>query len=574
MNNDAVSIWREYQRGIEFLNSFNYYHKAEECARFYNGDQWQGLETGGLRMPQLNFIQPIIKYKTATVNSNGNTIYYSCNDTGETYIAGTEVCKKINALALKTWERLNMDYFLWVFTKHAAINGDAYAYFFNDEINGIQMREINPTDIYFADEQDTDIQSQKYIIISQRLLASNVKAQAKANGLDENEISMITPDSDLNQQIGDKAKIEIALDDEDGKLICLTKFFKKDGIVHFVKSTKNVVYHPETRIDNLNLYPFAHQSWENETGSARGIGEVWNIIPNQIEVNKAFARHMLMSKHYIYPHIVYDSAKLTTEQVNNLSTVGSNIALNNVNVQDVRTIIDYMTPPNIPTDSLTVVNQLIQLTRELSGSSDIATGQINPERASGTAILAVRDAAALPLNEQSAHQKQFIEDIARIWLNMWIAYNPNGLVVTNQAIDESGNETVNEEIVDIDALHELNLDVKIDVSPANPFSKYAQEQSLESFLAQNIISFEEYVEALEDDAAAPKSKLQSIIAKRYELQKQQQMNQQALEAEQRAVNQMQQQADSEKTAAAVENLLKENSALKGQINERISENNS
>ena len=108
---------------------------------------------------------------------------------------------------------------------------------------------------------------------------------------------------------------------------------------------------------------------------------------------------------------------------------------------------------SIPTDSCTVVNQLIQLTRELSGSADIATGQINPERASGTAILAVRDAAALPLNEQSAHQKQFIEDIARIWLNMWIAYNPNGLVVTNQAIDESGNETVNEEIVDIDALH-------------------------------------------------------------------------------------------------------------------------
>ena len=38
-------------------------------------------------------------------------------------------------------------------------------------------------------------------------------------------------------------------------------------------------------------------------------------------------------------------------------------------------------------------------------------GQIDPTQASGTAIIATRDQAALPLNEQVARYRQFVEDV-------------------------------------------------------------------------------------------------------------------------------------------------------------------
>ena len=59
------------------------------------------------------------------------------------------------------------------------------------------------------------------------------------------------------------------------------------------------------------------------------------------------------------------------------------------------------------------------------------------------------------------------------------------------------------------------------MSPTNPYSKFAREQAIENALAQSHISFEEYVEALDDDANAPKGKFKDILEKRKALQEQQ-----------------------------------------------------
>ena len=52
------------------------------------------------------------------------------------------------------------------------------------------------------------------------------------------------------------------------------------------RSTKTVVYQPETRIEGMTLYPIAGYSWKPKKGSARGEGDVWDKIPNQISINK------------------------------------------------------------------------------------------------------------------------------------------------------------------------------------------------------------------------------------------------------------------------------------------------
>ncbi|MEL7569794.1 MAG: hypothetical protein AAGU14_04445 [Eubacteriaceae bacterium] len=511
---DAMKIYKQYERGKDYLERFEYYTKAEEAYRYYNGDQWNGLKVAGEKPPALNILAPIVDYKVATVAQNGMSINYSTMNFDEMYTVAMQVCEKLNSHALKTWERLKLDQLVWRYIQEAAVTGDSFVYFY--EKNGlVQLCGVDSTNVFFADEQEQNLQEQKYIIIAQRMFVSDIKEEAKANGIDEADIGMIMPDSEQQWQIGDKAKEEIEQDDEDGKCLCLLKMWKSGGYVHFCRSTKNVIYQKDTVIDGLTLYPAAHFRWRDEKGSARGIGEVYHRIPNQIEINKTLARNLASIKQTAYPHVVYNKEKITQDAVKRLSTVGSTIAVGDKTTDNVANIIGYMEPAQINPVAISIVQELMVATRELAGAGEALTGNINPEQASGAAIIAVRDASALPLNNQTAAFKQFVEDIARIWYDMWVAYNPNGLEIVTQAKDDvtGASSQPSSQLIPAPLLQELKIEVRIDVSPSNPFSKFAKEQALQNLLQMQLINFEDYVDALDDDSAAPKAKLKQITQK-------------------------------------------------------------
>jgi hypothetical protein len=162
----------------------------------------------------------------------------------------------------------------------------------------------------------------------------------------------------------------------------------------------------------------------------------------------------------------------------------------------------------------------------LAGAGDTATGQVNPESASGRAILAVQQASQAPMTEQKESYKNFIEDVARIWLEYIIAYSDNGISLEEKIPDPiTGEETVQMVNVPQSALQQLQATVKIDVTPKGVYDKFAQEQTLENLLMnglfniQRLPEFEAYVEALDDDSVAPKQKLKGIIDRMKESQR-------------------------------------------------------
>ena len=167
----------------------------------------------------------------------------------------------------------------------------------------------------------------------------------------------------------------------------------------------------------------------------------------------------------------------------------------------VTDIVSYLGAAPMSPDAQALAQELVQQTRDLAGAGDAALGQVNPEKASGAAIIAVRDQAALPLNEQIADFRQFVEDVASIWFELWAAYYPAELSRGIYAL--SGEE-----------LRRLRVEIRIDVSPNSPYSRYAQEQALENLFQKGVITFEEYVAALDENAAAPKQKLEDIIQAR------------------------------------------------------------
>jgi hypothetical protein len=167
------------------------------------------------------------------------------------------------------------------------------------------------------------------------------------------------------------------------------------------------------------------------------------------------------------------------------------------------------------------------MTKDLAGASDYATGNVNPEQASGQAIIAVRDSAQASLNENVARFKQFVEDTALLWFDMWVAYNPEGVAI--DTVDETGTRIT--QVISQEELQQLKPTVRVDVSQDNQWTKLSEQQWLDNMFDRQQITLEEYAELAPDNGTVPKGKLRAILAKRAQQQaEQQQMLQQQMGA--------------------------------------------
>ena len=154
----------------------------------------------------------------------------------------------------------------------------------------------------------------------------------------------------------------------------------------------------------------------------------------------------------------------------------------------------------------------------MAGAGDISTGQVNPEDASGRAILAVEQASKAPMTEQKESYKNFIEDLAKIWLDMIIVYSQDGIKLEEEVTDPMTGE-VTTQLVDVPqtALQEIQATVKVDVTPKGVFDKYAQELSIENLFTQGMFNIQRlselkvYARLLDDDANMPKAKVEEAI---------------------------------------------------------------
>lgn len=506
-------IWGLYEKGRNYHRQTGIYVDTDRNYRMYNGNQWEGAKLGDVEPVQKNFIKPIVKYKCSVIHDNLYAINYSSLnfENREFRKAAERYCDLLNGYAARIWERDKMDFKGRRVTKDAAINDEGVIYVNFDLDKMVPVNEIvKKNDIYYGNENDDDIQAQPYILIRKRLPMANAIELALGLGMSEDKVPWIVGDNDTFEESGEAAKDEI-----DNMVTVVYKMYKQDGTVHFSVATRwvDVVEDEDT---GLSLYPIAHFCWEEKEGSARGEGEVRYLIPNQIEVNRTEVRRVLVVKYQAYPRTVVDISKIANPQA--LGTVGGTIRTNGQPVEDVHKIVGTIPPSQMSPDVKELQESLIQMTRDLAGAGDTATGQVNPESASGRAILAVQQASQAPMTEQKETYKNFIEDLARIWLEYLIVYSQDGVNMEEEITDPAtGEETVQLVNVPQSALKELQAVVKIDVTPKGVYDKFAQEQTVENlllqgfFTAQRVSELATYAEVLDDDSVAPKMKILEAI---------------------------------------------------------------
>lgn len=532
-----TDIWTLYDKSISYCQLIGMYGDTDLNYRMYNGDQWYGLKVKGVDKVQYNFIKPIVKYKVGIVLTNLYAINFSSEnfENKEFRKNAEKICKLLNKKANKIWEHDYMDLKLRLTVKDSAIDDEGIIYVNYSEKDKQPVNEIiNKTDIYYGNENDSDIQSQPYILVKQRKPVSEVKDIAKMNGVSDGEIDHIVGDLENLEEAGEKAKIE-----KDNMCTIVTKLYKKDGTVHFAQATRYVDIKKD-KDTGLTYYPVAHLLWEEKKGSARGEGEVRNLIPNQLETNKTAMRRALTVKNTAYPQKVANIEKIANPSA--LDEVGGLIKTKNgLTIDDVNKIFSYVNPAQMSPDVEKLQNELIQSTRELAGAGDVATGQINPESASGRAILAVQQASQQPLTEHLEYVKGFVEDLARIWLDMITVYNESVELEDEIENPQTGEKETRLITVPQVSLKELQATVKVDITPKGAFDRYAQEMSMENLLkngffgTQKMSELKLYVKTLDDDSVMPKQKLLDLIEEwEKEQQRIQLINTQAQLMQQRA----------------------------------------
>ncbi len=492
--------WELYEKGKEYHYSIGLYDHVNTNERFYRGDQWEGVRSGGLPTPVFNLFRRIIDYFVSTVMSGSVSMRYSLEsppkETVSELAQRAETTDKLNRIAEFRWETQKMDTMMANALREAAITGDAVCYTYWDPsvrtgqpyTGDFVSVLVDNTNVFFGNPNSKNIDKQPYILLSMRETVQDLKAQAKANGRSEEEIRRIVPDSDTQQESGDLAKKEL----ENTRCISLIKLWKNEqGHICFRKSVRNAVIREETDL-GLTRYPIAVLNWTPVKNSWHGQAVATGLIENQIFINKSFAMVMKHMMDTAFSKVVYDSTVIDEWS----NRVGEAVAVNG----PVENVAKVLSSGQMQSGMLDVIQLAIASTKEFMGATDTALGDVTPTNTS--AILALQQSSNVPLEGVKRALYQFAEDIGMIWLDFLFAYYADARLVPVEG--ETGREYLP---FSLSSKRDQLFGCRVDVGAGSYWSEITSLNTLDNLLQMGQITLSQYLERLPDNLIPKKREL-------------------------------------------------------------------
>jgi hypothetical protein len=545
---DNTQEWNEYQIGLDYNNKISLYATTELNWNMYNGKQWIGVATNGLPKWTFNICKSSINYFIAFICSQKVKLAYSAENipdepTDPQDMQVKEFVSLLSNMADMKWEKDKMDSKLRNLMLDGANTGDFAAYVYWDpkkktgqlEKGDFCTEVVDGINVMFGNPNNREVEPQPYILILGREMVSVLKKEAKENKISQDLIDSITSDSDTQYQSGANGKVELDNKGDSGKCNYIIKFWKKNDTVFWNKSTR---YCPIRKDIDLGIsrYPIAWGNWDTIKNSYHGMAAIEGIIDNQISINQLFAMVSYWMKMAAFGKVIYDKSRITSWSNKLGEAIGAD--------GDIRDIVQQLQAGNFNAAVLKVIDMAIQYTKEFIGANDNLTGQVNPEQASGTAIISAHKQASMPLGNISANRDQFVEDLGLIWgefflkkyKNRKVSYRQNEKIVTGQYSSEGMNDIL--------------LSCKVDVGPSSYFSEIQGIQELARLLKDKEINKLQYFERMAKMNIIPDCQglIKDAQAEMDAIRKQAEMQQQAVQGQDMQMQQQQAQEQSAKEA--------------------------
>lgn len=498
----------EYDNGLQFNNGIELYDCVEVNENFFIGKQWEGVVSNGLPTPVFNFLKRVVLFSVANVSTDNLKLNAKpMPSSGRNSKRAMETLTRIiNDQFSSIFEFNKMGSCIREFTRNAAVDADGctYTYWDPDVETGqpskgaIRTEVLMNTQVMFGNPNSRDVQSQPYILIERRMLVSQAKKRAKANGMGKNEIDLIVSD--------EKESGNLFMDNLGGdKVTVLLRLWRDDdtGTIHGYECTQTAVIRDEWDL-GITLYPITWMNWDYVQDCYHGQAMITGLIPNQIFVNKLFAMSMISLMTLAYPKVIFDKTKITKWS----NRVGAAIAVNG-NVDSVAKIMD---PATISPQISQFIDIAISYTQKFLGATDVALGDTRPDNTS--AIIALQRAASTPMELTKQNLLQSIEDLGRIYMEFMGEYYGERYVEIPNPFDQ-------QMVVipfDFSTLKDIHFSVELDVGASSYWSEIASMQTLDNLLMQGKISTIEYLKRLPAGQITDKESLIAALQQEQQMQ--------------------------------------------------------
>lgn len=518
-----IRIADEYAAGCNYkagLGRRGLFEQNKVNERFYIGDQWHGVQASAERpLVRENIIKRIGDYKMSVIGSNPVTVNYSADGVPNTVDTQKRIAKWRGDLALGTWptaepvtaedevnlvmtalsdyfrvtaERLRFDDLKSRVLRRAYIAGTGLLYTYWDDhlqtglyadeartapiLGDIRCEVLDVENICFGDPTLDDIQEQPYILVVQRRRLDDIRLEMKRLGRSA-QAQDLRPDNTGEEEL------------PDGKATVITKFYREwdetgtQSVIRAVRVCGNVVVRPAWSL-GVRLYPLAKFHWEPRRRCIYGESEITHLIPNQIAINRMVTASVWAVMMMGIPIMVVNGdvvqQKVTNDPGQVIRVFGSS--------DDVNSAIRYIQPPNFSPQFDANITSLIRNTMSQAGANDAALGDMNPDNTS--AIIALREAATMPMQTMQNRFYAFVEDVARIWAEFWVTqYGPRSLKIE----DESGIWYLP---FDGRRFRDLLISVRADVGASSLWSEAQSVQTLDNLFEHQVIDATQYLSRL------------------------------------------------------------------------------
>ena len=505
-----------YEAGKSFNNKLDppYYDTVSTNSEMFNGNQWIHSKTSDeLPRPVFNIINRIVNFFVASLTSNATKISYSIMSD---FTPEQEVAVDLLNKAMENfYEREKMQDKVRQMYLDAAISGDMALHIYFDadkkpydgklsKVEGeICCEVIDGVNLYLGNPNSRDIQSQPHVIISGRATIQELQEEYDKHRSDDYKIQT---DSDYEEHIGEN---KIELDDVDslGKATYIITYKKKkvktkkmneltgeeettEETRVFVSKSISDRYIYENVDTGLTHYPVAFGNWETQKNNYHGRSLVTSIVPNQIFINRMFAMAMYHLMMAAFPKAIYDA-----ERINSWSNkIGASIGVKNMAPGDnIANVAKYIEPGQMSAQIVQFINLAIETTKDMLGANNALLGSVNPEMASGTSITVAARQSGVPLENPKNNMYSLLEDVGRIFIDVVTANYGERPIITEQ--DEQAI-TVQ---YDFGQIKNIYVSPKVDVGATTYWNEIAMIQTLDNLLANQHITFEQYLERVPND---------------------------------------------------------------------------
>ena len=528
----AEKIWKEYENGKAYQSLIGLEKLVPLCVDFYEGKQWGSAKKGTENFPRpvVNFIRMIADNKRANLMSRPlRIVYKSANP--------TPLTDRFNHFAEFWQKEAGMKYVDSEAIKNGTIKGTyIYHYYWDNEAVGMQgnvegalrCQLIDVRNIVFANPQEKDEQRQEWIIIASRSTVKSVKDK-----LPKHLQELVKGDNDTTEVEQDETEM----------ITVLTKYYRKDGEVYFVKSIKNLMLTEEQSlapnyekayefvekkmnedIDTTNqtpdkterkdfkrrkaiYYPLVVGAYEEREGSIYGIGEVSGLINNQKLVNNILALQAYATENNAFGKIVVKGDALGNQTIDN-RPAQILYDYSKLNQQGIYRLPD----PQMSDMPLREVEAIMSLSRSVTGSTEVLNGEVLGKNMSGQAIAQLQSQALLPTEEKRQrlqHSKMKQGKVMEMFFRTHYDEDRE-FTYTETEFNEALNK--NEEVARSDVFNALDysneiFDVVVEVSAGTRSSVSGDIAMLDLALQTKAIDFITYLKLYPSDALSDKSKL-------------------------------------------------------------------